>query len=146
MDKPVAPLLSSDAVRFLLAGGAATALNWLVRFPLSIVLPFRAAVAGAYMIGMLVGFVLYRRWVFPRTTTPLARQIGRFIAVNIAGGLAVVLVAPRLAQLFQSGGLGQAAAEATGHGLAIAIGALINYFGHKLFTFANPAAGRIEGG
>ncbi len=126
-------------MKFLIAGGLATAINWLVRFPLSIVLPFSAAVAVAYMIGMIVGFVLYSRWVFPRTTIPLTNQIGRFIAVNIAGGLAVVILAPLLAHALEAGGLDQGMAQAIGHGLAIAIGAVINYFGHKLITFADPA-------
>lgn len=137
MDQPSSHL-SPDAVKFLIAGGVATAINWLVRFPLSIFLPFDAAVAVAYMIGMVAGFLLYSRWVFPRTTTPLASQIGRFIAVNIAGGLAVVIVAPLLAHALEAGGLDQVAAQAIGHGLAIAVGAVINYFGHKLITFANP--------
>ena len=138
MDQPALPRLPPDAVKFLVAGGLATAINWLVRFPLSTVLPFTAAVALAYMIGMVAGFVLYSRWVFPGTTTPLANQIGRFIAVNIAGGVAVVALAPLLAQAFAGGGLDQGPAEAIGHGLAIAVGAVINYFGHKLITFAEP--------
>lgn len=146
MDQPTAPRLPPDAVKFLIAGGLATAINWLVRFPLSAVLPFTAAVAVAYMIGMVAGFLLYSRWVFPRTTTPLASQIGRFIAVNIAGGIAVVVLAPFLAQAFEGGGLELGPAEAIGHALAIAIGAVINYFGHKLVTFAEPAAKRLEGG
>ncbi|MGP8233557.1 MAG: GtrA family protein [Methylovirgula sp.] len=140
MDQPVNPRLSSAAVKFLIAGGLATAINWLVRFPLSIVLPFSAAVAIAYMIGMVAGFLLYSRWVFPPTSIPLASQIGRFIAVNIAGGVAVVILAPLLARSLESGGFDQGAAQAIGHGLAIAIGAVINYFGHKLITFADPAA------
>ncbi len=146
MDQPAFPRLPPDAVKFLVAGGLATAINWLVRFPLSTVLPFTAAVALAYMIGMVAGFVLYSRWVFPGTTTPLANQIGRFIAVNIAGGVAVVALAPLLAQAFAGGGLDQGPAEAIGHGFAIAVGAVINYFGHKLITFAEPAAKRLEGG
>ena len=100
--------------------------NWLVRFPLSTVLPFSAAVAVAYMIGMVAGFLLYSRWVFPRTTNPLASQIGRFIAVNIAGGVAVIVLAPLLARHLESGGFDQGAAQAIGHGLAIAVGAVIN--------------------
>lgn len=145
MTQPALPRLPPDAVKFLIAGGLATAINWLIRFPLSTFLPFTAAVAVAYMIGMVAGFLLYSRWVFPRTNTPLANQIGRFIAVNIAGGVAVVALAPLLAQALEGGGLDQGPAEAISHGFAIAAGAVINYFGHKLITFAEPAAERLEG-
>ena len=34
----------AESLRFLLAGGLATLVNWLIRFPLSLILPFDAAV------------------------------------------------------------------------------------------------------
>ena len=35
-----------QSVRFLFAGGFAAGVNWLVRFPLSLILPFEAAAKG----------------------------------------------------------------------------------------------------
>ncbi len=58
-------LANNQVVRFLFLGGFAAAVNWLIRFPLSLFLPLSAAVAVAYLIGMSVGFTLYRTYVFP---------------------------------------------------------------------------------
>ena len=41
---PTAFLALPQIVRFLLLGGLAAAINWLVRFPMSLALPFPAAV------------------------------------------------------------------------------------------------------
>jgi putative flippase GtrA len=131
--------LPTESLRFLVAGGFAALANWLVRFPLSTVLPFDAAVAVAYIIGMCIGFVLYRHWVFPRTTVSLSIQILRFIAVNLVGAVVVITVAPQFASLIANGGLSQPVSQALGHAAAIALGAVVNYFGHKLITFAAPA-------
>ena len=49
---PTAFLALPQIVRFLLLGGLAAAINWLVRFPMSLVLPFPAAVFLAYLVGM----------------------------------------------------------------------------------------------
>lgn len=131
---------SGHGLRFLIAGGFAAFVNWLIRFPLSTFLPFDVAVAIAYVIGMMIGFTLYSRWVFPPTSIPLAGQITRFIAVNAAGAAVVVTAAPALASLVANGGVPLSIALAIGHAAAIAFGAIVNYFGHKLITFAVATA------
>jgi putative flippase GtrA len=122
-------------LRFLLAGGVAAGINWAARFPLSLLLPFWAAVLGAAAIGMLVGFVAYRGIVFAPSGRPLLPQLRDFVAVNLASsllvvGLAVLLLAP-LGRLLGTPAL----AEAAAHALAIAAGAGANYLGHSLVTF-----------
>lgn len=138
----LAELLPAGAPRFLVAGGLASLVNWLVRFPLSLVLPFGTAVGAAYAVGMLVGFVLYRSWVFPGSTLPLAAQIGRFVLVNAAGLAVVVMGAKGLVAVLMTGGLPGGPAEAAAHAGAIVLGALVNFAGHRALTFARrgPAA------
>ena len=130
----------AGAPRFLVAGGLASLLNWLVRFPLSLVLPFELAVGVAYAIGMGVGFALYRSWVFPGSALPFRVQLGRFIAVN-AAGLATVMVGARVLVLaFDSSGLLPVSpAEALAHAMAIVLGAAVNFVGHRALTFARRA-------
>ncbi len=128
----------AESLRFLLAGGLATLLNWLIRFPLSLLLPFDAAVAAAYVFGMFIGFFLYRHWVFPPTASTLSSQVFRFIAVNILGAGVAIVTAPQLATFAARSGLSHGASLALGHATALALGALVNYFGHKLVTFAAP--------
>lgn len=134
-------LLDNQVFRFLLLGGFAAAVNWVVRFPLSLFLPFEWAVFFAYLIGMSVGFVLYRSYVFPGSTRSTREQVFYFLVVNAAGavivtGLAALLVAglePFSWPLFIKEGLG--------HGIAIGAGAVFNFFGHRIVTFARPASG-----
>ena len=127
--------------RFLLAGGAISAVNWLTRFPLSLVLPFWIAVAVAYAVGMIWGFELYRRWVFPGSTLPLGAQVLRFIGVNLAGMATVIGGAAVLVALLRPTVLSPAAAEGLAHGVAIVAGAAVNYLGHRAITFARARLG-----
>ena len=133
-----------QVVRFLLLGGLAAAINWLVRFPLSLAMPFPAAVFVAYLIGMTAGFTLYRAYVFPGSPLPVGLQVTLFLAVNAAGAAIVLGVSlgllhglfPALGMTFQP--------EAIAHGLGIGVGAAANFLGHKYLTFrikqAGPAA------
>jgi len=126
--------------RFLLAGGSAAAVNWLVRFPLSAVMPFLAAVLVAAAIGMLVGFVLYRRFVFPASERPVLLQARDFFLVNLVTSGVVALLALVFVAVAVQLGMGIVLAEAVAHAGAIASGALLNYLGHSLVTFGPRGA------
>jgi putative flippase GtrA len=121
---------------FLICGGLAAAINWGARIALSPFLGFEAAVAVAYVIGMIAGFLLYRRFVWPDSRASVRHQVAPFIAVNAASGVAVLL----LSMLFVAIGdwlVGRdPLIEALAHGAAIAAGAVANYLGHGKFTFA----------
>ena len=122
-------------VRFLLAGGGAAAINWLVRFPLSAVLPFLAAVLAAAAIGMLVGFFLYRYFVFPASGRSTFLQARDFFVVNLITSGVVALLAMVLLGLAVRLGIDAPLAEAVAHAAAIGLGAALNYIGHSLITF-----------
>lgn len=134
--------LLAQILRFLLLGGLAAAINWLVRFPLSLVLPFSWAILVAYAIGMTAGFTLYRAYVFPGSTGPMGRQVAVFLMVNAFGAVVVWSVAMALvAEVLPAIGYGFMP-EATAHGIAIGVGAAANFIGHKFLTFRRaPSAG-----
>ena len=141
-------LLDSPALRFLVCGGAAAAVNWLARIVLSLALPFWASVVIAYGIGMLVGFALYRGLVFDSRDLPVARQALRFVSVNAISAVVVLAASLGLnAIVTRSMGsnlsLDVALIESVAHGLAIGIGAVANYLGHSRFTFAAAGIGAI---
>lgn len=137
--------LARDGGRFLVAGGLAAAVNWLVRFPLSLWMPFESAVALAYAIGMSVGFTLYRTWVFPGSPLSVWVQLGRFLGVNAAGALVVLATSVALAALLSGVGSPRWIAEGLGHGFGIAVGALVSFVGHRALTFAGrPTALRPQ--
>jgi putative flippase GtrA len=128
-------LAEHQVVRFLFLGGFAAAVNWLARFLLSAVLPLGAAVLVAYLIGMSVGFRLYRTYVFPGSDRSILQQTGVFVAVNLVG--AVVVLTLTYIFLTLQGGFGYPAfvKEGAAHGLAIGFGAAVNFIGHKTLTF-----------
>jgi putative flippase GtrA len=130
---------SSEAlqfVRFLALGGCAALVNWLSRFPLERTMPFPAAVAVAYMIGMAVAFTLFRRFVFPASPQPLERQVKFFVLVNLAGIAQVWAVAMALVySVFPMIGFTGPLAEPLGHAIAIGVPTISSYFGHRLLTF-----------
>lgn len=136
-------LAGNQVFRFLLLGGTAAAINWLVRFPLSAVMPMGAAVVLAYMIGMCAGFTLYRKYVFPGSTRPLMEQTMTFIGVNLIGAVVVLGLTTLFLHLLATAPWPNMVREGLAHGAAIGIGAVINFIGHKQLTFrlAPRAAG-----
>jgi len=123
------------ALRYLACGGFAAAVNWGSRFGWSLVLPFQLAVIAAYATGMLVAFVLFRRFVFEAAGSGVAAQARNFVIVNLLGVaqtwvLAVLLVdrvLPAIGWTFQP--------EACAHAAAIAAPVVTSWFGHRHFTF-----------
>lgn len=122
-------------VSFLLLGGLAAAINWGVRFPLSLFMPFPAAVFVAYTIGMAAGFALYRVFVFPSSVLPVRIQVVLFLIVNAVGAAIVMGVSLGLLHaVFPA--LGFAIYPgAVAHGIGIAVGSVNNFIGHKYLTF-----------
>ena len=132
--------MESEVIRFLIAGGSAAAVNWLARIALSLVIPFEAALLVAYVIGMVVGFWLYRVFVFRRSSGPLRGQLAVFLIVNAVGACAVLAASAVVVAGFAAlPDVPKPIAEAIGHGIGIAIGAVSNYFGHRILTFGTSA-------
>jgi putative flippase GtrA len=126
-----------EALRFLVAGGISSLVNWLSRFPLSTLFTFDIAVALAYGSGMVIGFWLYKIWVFPGSILSLRAQLVRFVAVNALGLLVVVASADLLSKTFQFVGIAPTALSySVAHAISIAFGAVVNFYGHRFMTFA----------
>jgi len=125
-----------QAVRFIIAGGVAALVNWLVRFPLSYIVPFAGAVAAANVIGMVFGFLSYRLFVFPDSTRLVTHQVRDFIVVNLVSMVVVVLVSVLFADYLLPMMGWRWQVEAISHAIGIAAGAVSNFFGHRQFSFA----------
>lgn len=132
---PQAFLKLPQVVRFLLLGGLAAAVNWVVRFPLSLVMPFPAAVFFAYLIGMSAGFTLYRAFVFPNSAMPMGVQASLFLTVNAVGAVVVMGVSLALLHYLLPAIGWRLLPEAVAHGTGIGVGAFANFFGHKYLSF-----------
>lgn len=121
--------------RFLLAGGFAALVNWAARFPLSEVMPFGAAVIVAYAIGMVVGFSLYRVFVFEAHQGNARDQLWKFVLVNLVGAAEVWALAMAFVHWLAPAIGWTLWVEPIAHAAAIGIGAATSYVGHRLLTF-----------
>jgi energy-coupling factor transport system substrate-specific component len=121
--------------RFLLAGGFAAFVNWAARFPLNEVMPFGAAVIVAYAIGMVVGFFLYRLFVFQAHDGHAGDQLWKFILVNLIGAAEVWALAMILVHWLAPAIGWTTWVEPIAHAAAIGVGAATSYVGHRLLTF-----------
>ncbi len=122
-------------LRFIALGAVSAGVNFASRFAYSVVLPFEAAVAAAYLTGMAVAFVLFRAFVFPGSSKPLRAQVLAFVLVNLAGIAQVWTLSVLLDRVILPWAHYPGPREATAHALALAVPALTSFFGHKLLTF-----------
>ena len=128
--------IGSDAVRFIVAGGIASAVNWSTRFAASSIVPFQIALVVGAIVGMATGFCLYRAWVFPHSSRPLHFQGGSFLAVNGITAAFVFLVSISVDWLLRDYQLSNQVREGIAHAIGIGCGAPINFFGHRMITFS----------
>ncbi len=132
-------MLRGPQGRFLIAGTIASLVNWVARFPLELVMPFAAAVLGAMVIGMICGYLLYDRWVFPGSPRPLVLKIRDFVAVNFVSQLIMFVVSIGVRELLLLTELAIVMAGAAAHLIGIASGAIFSFFGHRSVTFGARA-------
>lgn len=129
---------------FLLTGGLSAAVNVVSRYLLSTVICYEAAVAIAYMIGMVVAFTLFRRFVFEQGSNWRGEFL-RFTVVNVVGFCLVWVVSVGLVRLvFPAIGF-HWHAEDIGHLIGVATPVLTSYYGHKHFSFrrSSGVAGEV---
>jgi putative flippase GtrA len=131
---------SREFARFLIVGAVALAIHWTARLGLSIWLSFGPAVVAAYAIALAAGFELNRRFVFPPSGKERRRQILWYVGVNLAMFPVVYALAGFLSEAVFGRFFDQGAAEALGHGAAIAAPVFVNFAAHKLLTFRSAAS------
>jgi putative flippase GtrA len=128
-------MTSSRFARFLLTGGFAALVNLGSRYLLNQYMSFEAAVAVAYLFGVVTAYSLARLFVFKRSGHAIATEFRRFVIVNMVSLAVVWSVSVGLAvHLFPYLGF-QWHAEAVAHFIGVASPTLIAYFAHKHYTF-----------
>ena len=98
-------------------------------------MPFSLAVLAAYGTGMVVAFLLFREFVFERSSTDTSEQVRNFIIVNIVGMAATWALANLLVYWALPAAGVTNHVEAIGHGIAILAPVVTSWFGHRFLTF-----------
>ncbi len=122
--------------RFILTSGTSAAINMAARWLLNLVVEYEAAVALAYLVGMVTAFLLARLFVFEQAAAgSMHGQFARFALVNAIGFIQVWLVSVGLVRLvFLAIGFAWNA-EAVAHVTGLSSLAATSYFLHKRFSF-----------
>ncbi len=126
--------LSKQFLGFVAVGGTAALLHWLARILMSEWLSFPVAVCLAYVLGMLVAFVLNKQFIFVRSSRPIRLQIRDFVLINLAFAPVVWVSAVSLNHFFEQVSW-SFYPEALAHGIAIALPMLATFLIYKFFTF-----------
>jgi putative flippase GtrA len=127
--------VSAQFARFLLAGGVALLCHWLSRFAFNAFVSYGWAIVLAYVVGMLVAFVLNKIYVFPYSERSLNFEASVFFLVNIAWFPFVWIIAYALGEWVLADRVPRELALALSHGFAITLPVFVNFALHKFITF-----------
>jgi putative flippase GtrA len=128
-------MISGRFVRFLLTGGFAALVNLGSRYVLNESMSFEAAVAVAYLAGVVTAYALAKIFVFDKSGSAVATEFRRFVIVNILSLAVVWCVSVGLAiHFFPAVGF-RWHAEAVAHFIGVVSPTIISYFAHKHYTF-----------
>jgi putative flippase GtrA len=117
------------------AGGAAAAANFGSRFLFSLWVRYEWAIVLAFLVGLTVGFLLMRGYVFNASGKPFGRQAAIFLAVNLFALLQTLLVSVALDRwVLPSLGV-VSRTEALAHMVGVLVPMVTSYFGHRMATF-----------
>jgi putative flippase GtrA len=129
--------MPKEFLRFLSTSGIAAVVNLVTRYQLSKAVRFEIAVAVSYLFGMLTAYVLARRFVFGSSGRSVVSELKRFAIVNVFSLVLVLSISIGFArQLFPSIGFAWHA-EDLAHFIGVAAPAVISFYGHRAYTFAN---------
>lgn len=123
-------LLANSLFRyFIVAGGVALFYLSLVALGIGIGFHYFLSILFSQLIAIMVGFPLYRRFVF-ESKDKVHLDFIRFISVWASGAIAGLVLTPALVEFFAWDPL-------VSQILAIITISVLSYLAHKLFTFRN---------
>jgi putative flippase GtrA len=128
-------IMTPQFVRFLLAGCFAAAANYGSRFIFNIFFSYSTSIFFAYLVGMLVAFLLMRRHVFDAKNGQIKSQVIKFVAVNIFAVLQTLFISLLIVKWLSNEIGGVENTKAIAHFIGILVPVGTSYIGHKLFTF-----------
>lgn len=130
---------------YFLASGAAALVNFGSRFLYDLFMDFWVSVIAAYFTGMLVNYVLSRKYVFSSyagaTTTKTLSKFAIIAFLGLGVTTAVSLLALDLLQ--ERFALGEPLAKPLAHCLGIGTAFVASFLGHNFLTFRATGFSRL---
>lgn len=119
----------------MLAGGIAAAANYGSRFIFNIWFDYEISIVLAYLVGMVIAFILMRAYVFNAGERPWGPQAVRFTLVNLLAALQTLIVSVVLDRWVLPWLAVPGNHEAIAHLIGVLVPIGTSYFGHKIATF-----------
>ena len=125
-------------VLFIITGGAAAFVNIISRILLSLIFAFEIAVLLAYGIGMIIAYILNRRFVFSRTQQSIRRSFAAFSLVNLLAVLQTLILSSLIRDFLLQSIDSIATIDLIAHITGVLLPILTSFFGHKYLSFREP--------
>ena len=126
---------SKQFLFFCMVGGLAALLHWLARIILSFWLSFPWAVTFAYLVGMIIAFLLNSLFVFRRSNKDIRKQAFSFVIVNLSFYPVVWIISIGMNYFLISYGVNETYSELLAHGIAVAFPMFATFLIYKFHTF-----------
>ena len=128
-------MVSSQFFRFLVTGGIAAAANIGSRFVFNLFMNFELAVVFAYLVGMVIAYVLARLFVFEASGRGVSSEFGRFAIVNLFALAFVWMISVGLAFVVFPAIHFTWHAEDVAHIIGVLAPAVTSFLGHRSYSF-----------
>ncbi len=136
-------LLSVEIICYFLLAGVAASVNFTSRFIYDLFLDFRYSVVFAYSSGMLVSFVLSKRYIFSvRESGRTHTEFIKFTLTATVGLIVTCFVSVGMLGFIHSRTHLHEGEKVISHICGIGAGFIANYFGHKFFSFRETGLAR----
>lgn len=133
---------SGEFIRFLLSGGLSVVANYASRFFFQVFVDYPTAIVLAYLVGMVVAFLLMRIYAFKAGAGPWGPQIAKFALVNLVGGTQTLLISLYLAGTVLPAMGFNSHVDAIAHLIGLLALTIPSYLLHRLLTFRKPHSDR----
>lgn len=133
----VKQFFSKQFIIFVLTGGIAALANFVSRILLNQYLSFSSSVIIAYVVGMVVAYILFRTLVFDTKQLSLKKSVSFFCVVNALGILQTYLISMVLYYWMFPYVSFNYHPDTFAHLIGIMIPAFTSFVGHKYLTFNN---------
>jgi putative flippase GtrA len=144
--KKIVPTGARRFASFTITGGIAAVCNVGSRFLMSRVMGYGLAVLLAYLVGVVVAFVLARSFVFEKSGSRWHEQLARFAIVNVFGLAQVWLISIGLVRVVFPWMAFHWHPEDIAHLIGVASPVFVSYYAHKHFSFRSPKINDSLGG
>ena len=142
ISEPYRTTSSIRFVRFLITGGFAALVNLASRYVLNMFMSFEAAVAIAFVFGLMTAYILARIFVFAESGHRVRTEFFRFLIVNLIALVFVWCISVGLeAVVFPALGF-QWHADLIAHFIGVASPTVASYSAHRHYTFRRVSSGR----